>query len=116
MASFDEEFVADPDDVQRNKIMGIIAYLGCLCFVPLIAAKDSQFARYHASQGVTLFVLSIALSVIKIALAFMDIPMIGMIIWIIQVGLLVLMVLGIVNAVGGKMKPLPIIGGFTILK
>lgn len=116
MASFDEEFMADPDDAQKNKVMGIIAYLGCLCFVPLIAAKDSQFAKYRANQGLSLFLMSVILSVVKTALAFMDIPMLGMFITAVQVGLLVLMVLGIVNAAGGKMKPLPVIGGFTILK
>lgn len=116
MESFDEDFTADPEDVQKNKVMAIIAYFGCLCFIPLIVAKDSQFAKYHANQGLSLFIMSIVLSAVKMVLAFSDIPMVGMVVTVIQIGLLVLMVLGIVNAAGGKMKPLPVIGGFKILK
>lgn len=116
MASFDEEIMADPDDVQKNKVMGIIAYLGCLCFVPLIAAKDSAFAKYHANQGLVLFLLWIALYVVEMVLGMIGIPMIGMLMTAVRLGCLVLMVLGIVNAAGGKLKPVPLIGGITILR
>ena len=41
-----ENFTADPQDVQANKVMAILAYFGLLVFVPLFAAKESRFARY----------------------------------------------------------------------
>ncbi len=116
MASFDEELKADPEDVQKNKVLAIISYLGCLFFVPLIAAKDSQFARFHANQGLTLFLLWIVLWAIDMALVFSGIPMAGIITTVVRLCVLVLMILGIVNAAGGKMKPLPLIGGIKLLK
>ncbi|MEI8042594.1 MAG: DUF4339 domain-containing protein [Verrucomicrobiota bacterium] len=41
----------DPADVDKNKIFAVLAYLGILFLVPLLAAKESRFARYHTNQG-----------------------------------------------------------------
>ena len=49
-----ESLEVDPDDAEKNKIFGILAYLGILCLVPIFAAKDSPFAKYHANQGLVL--------------------------------------------------------------
>jgi hypothetical protein len=37
----------DPSDVQRNKGMAVLAYI--IFFIPLLAARDSKFAMYHAN-------------------------------------------------------------------
>lgn len=100
----------DPSDIEANKGMGIIAYI--LFFVPLIAAKNSRFAMYHANQGLTLF-LVFAVSNVVLGI----LPVIG---WIllpfVNLALLILMVLGIVNAAQGQAKPLPVIGAYTLIK
>ena len=44
-------------DVQQNKAMAIISYF--IFFIPLIAAKESRFARYHANQGLILLLLAV---------------------------------------------------------
>ena len=44
----------DPLDIQNNKAMGILAYIGFLVLVPLLAAPQSKFARYNSSQGLVL--------------------------------------------------------------
>ena len=97
-------------DIEKNKAMGILAYI--LFIIPLLAAKDSKFAMYHANQGLALFISAVAAQI----LAHM-IPFIG---WMIapmcSLGVLVLMVVGILSASKGEMKPLPLIGGFNILK
>lgn len=115
MASFDEEIMADPDDVENNKLMAIIAYFGCLFFVPLLNAKDSAFAKYHANQGLALFVLILAL-ICADTFILSRIPFINWFTWIFYVGIVVLAVQGMLNAAGGKLKPLPLIGGITLLK
>jgi uncharacterized membrane protein len=100
----------DPNDVQTNKAMAILAYI--LFFVPLLAAKDSPFAMYHANQGLVLFLISLALNVV---LTF--IPIIG---WILlpfaYIAILAFAIIGIINAANGQIKPLPLIGGITLLK
>lgn len=35
----------DKADVEQNKVMAILAYFGILVLIPILAAKDSKFAR-----------------------------------------------------------------------
>ena len=99
----------DKDDIEKNKAMGLLAYI--LFFIPLLAAKDSPFARYHANQGLVLFLCGLISSVLWI------IPILGWIIApILSIVITVLAVIGIINALNGKAKELPIIGKFKVLK
>ncbi len=104
--------VATKEDIEKNKIMGVLAYLGILVLVPLLSAKDSPFAQYHANQGLVLLIAGV---IVGAASAF---PIIG---WFIvgPIGgilLFILAIMGIINAANGEMKPLPLIGQYTILK
>ena len=101
---------ADVADAEQNKVMGILAYLGILFIVPLVAAKDSPFAKYHANQGLVLFLFGLAIGVLW------AIPVLNLIVGPIG-GLahIVLAIIGITNAAKGEMKPLPLIGGIKIL-
>lgn len=105
-------------DAERNKVFAILAYVWILFLVPLLAAKDSPFARYHANQGLTLFLAWIFLEVARTILFY--IPGVGWILalslFVVNIGLLVLMIIGIMNAAQGKMEPLPVIGQYTLLK
>lgn len=105
----------DANDVANNKIMAVLAYLGILFLVPLLAAKDSPFARFHANQGVLLFITNIAIYIIYFILLMVS-PMIGMIAGLLFIGTLVLAILGIINAVKGEMKELPLIGKYRLIK
>ena len=99
----------DKADIEQNKVMGLLAYI--LFFIPLLAAKESPFARYHANQGLVLFLCGLISSVLWI------IPILGWIIApILSIVITVLAVIGIINALNGKAKELPIIGKFKILK
>lgn len=116
-----EEF--DKKDIEDNKVMAILSYIGLLFLVPLLAAKDSKFARYHTNQGLVLFIADLivgaAVSVVGAVLAF--IPVLG---WIVAslvslaagIAILALMIIGIINAANGKAKELPVIGKFRIIK
>lgn len=99
----------DKDDIEKNKAMGLLAYI--LFFIPLLAAKDSPFARYHANQGLVLFICGLISSVLWV------IPILGWIVApILSIVITVLAVIGIINALNGKAKELPIIGKYKILK
>ncbi len=99
----------DAEDIEKNKAMALLAYI--LFLIPLLAAKDSPFARYHTNQGLVLFLCAIASSMIVI------IPILGWIVApILGIVITVLAVIGIINALNGKAKELPIIGKFKILK
>lgn len=88
----------DPEDVEKNKYMAILSYLGILGLIPYFAAPESKFARAHAVQGLNMTILTFLLCLI-VCIA----PIIGII------GL-VLNIMGIINCVNGVYKTLPIFG------
>lgn len=112
----------DPKDIADNKVLAAIGYLGFLFLVPLLAAPNSKYARFHANQGLVLFIFMAAYAIIVSILSFIlgFIPVIGwiirMVLWLLYLVFVALMVLGIVNAATGKAKQLPVIGSITILK
>jgi uncharacterized membrane protein len=75
-----------------------------------------KFAVFHANQGLILLIVAVGLNILM--------PIIGAVtfglglllyplIWIFIVAMLVV---GVVNAFNGKMKRLPLVGGFDMLK
>ena len=40
----------DRDDIAKNKGMSVLSYIWILFIIPLFAAKDSKFARFHANR------------------------------------------------------------------
>ena len=99
------------EDINKNRHMAILAYLGLLFLVPLFAAKDSPFARYHTNQGILLFVVQ------TIGIAATQIPYAGWVAGaIVNVFTTALLVIGLINAFKGEAKELPVIGKFRILK
>jgi uncharacterized membrane protein len=102
---------AQSKDVEENKVFGILAYIGILFIVPLLAAPKSPVAKFHANQGCALFIAEVALSVVAV------IPFLGWIVWLFgSLACLVLAIMGIINAANGKMEKLPVIGEFQIIK
>jgi uncharacterized membrane protein len=100
----------DSTDIQTNKGMAIVAYI--VFFIPLLAAKESKFAMYHANQGLTLFLAAV---IVNVVLGI--IPIIGLILLpLANLAVCILAILGIVNAAQGKVKPLPLIGSYTLMK
>ncbi len=112
----------DASDVENNKAMAVLAYIGILVFIPIFAAPNSKYARYHSSQGLTLFIFEMAYGIITtiIAKSIGEIKVVGPLMTaalsIIGLVWLVLSICGIVNAVNGKAKDLPVIGNIHIIK
>jgi len=89
---------------QKNVGMAVLCYLGILVLVPLLTdAKNDPFVKFHIKQGLVLLIVDIIASFI------FWIPFIG---WILWLGIVILFIMGIVNAAGGKEKELPLIGSF----
>ena len=104
----------------NDKLMGVLAYLSILVLIPIFAGGKSKFVRFHANQGLALLgievVLFVLYSVIFPIAIFSGLGILLLILGLLNIGVLVLVVLGIVNVVTGEEKPLPLIGGFTLLK
>lgn len=85
----------DPKDVEENKTMALLSYIGVLVFVPLLAKKDSKFAQAHAKQGLVMLIAMVLLGWI---------PVVGWGVW----GLLAIVnIIAIVNTVQGKYWKIP---------
>ena len=94
---------------KRNTLMAALAYV--LFFIPMITgdSKKDEFVKFHTKQGFALFVVDVALAIIGAIIPFY-LWFWWQISWILNLGLLVLFILGIVNAVNGKKQELPVIG------
>lgn len=101
---------ANSDDIEKNKKMAIAACF--IFFLPLLTdAKHSPFAMHWANQSLLRVFVHIGAAVL------LFIPILGWMLFpFVQLFGLVLFILSIVWAARGQMKPLPIIGGYTILK
>lgn len=100
----------DKADIEKNKAMAGLAYL--IFFLPLIVCPESKYAKFHANQGLLLFIAAIAGNIILSI-----IPVVGWILLpIYGIGIFVLGIMGLINGFGGTAKRLPIIGKFDILK
>jgi uncharacterized membrane protein len=116
-------------DIEQNKVMAILAYFGILVFIPILAARESKFARYHANQGLILFIVLIGWKIIDYILTSLLRALLwrsmglwevyslcGTILNLVYFVFAILAIIGIVNALNGKAKELPVIGKYKILK
>lgn len=103
-------------DINDNKLMGVLAYLGLLVLVPVFAARNSKYAMFHAEQGIVLLILSIVVGGVFGALS--AIPVVGFVFLVIlsllEIPLVILAILGIINSATGQAKQLPLIGAIKI--
>ena len=112
----------DPQDIDKNKVMAILAYFGILVFIPIFAAKDSKFARFHSNQGLILLIAAFLYYIAYTILCTVILAISWRLLWLTSIigiiGLVffVWFIIGIVNAAQGKAKELPFIGHFKLLK
>lgn len=106
------------EEVRRNRVMGVLSYIGILVLVPMLAGdKSSEYVRHHINQGLVLYVISTIVDLLdgRWVLGFHSLINFGggLLSWAIEIAELacfILMVMGIVYACQGKRTDLPIIG------
>lgn len=115
------------DDVSSNRGFAVLAYIWILWLIPLIFAGKSKFARFHANQGLVLFlfecVMSVAVQIVSVIVTavFVSVGMSAALPALALNGLTfgigaIFSIIGIVNAANGKMQKLPLIGGIALIK
>lgn len=97
---------------QKDKGENYISALSYLVFfIPILLIPNSKLTRFHANQGLILFIIATLSSMV------IWIPKIGMTIsFVIRIALFILFVYGVINSIQGKMIRLPIIGKLNIIK
>ena len=92
----------------KNLPIAILSYIGPLVIVSYAVAKDDPFVKFHIKQGLVLFAIEVA------------VWMLGMIMWplmmllsLVNLATIILSIIGIINAVQGREKELPLVGQFS---
>jgi len=107
----------------NDKALAIISYLGVLSLVSyFVTPKQPSYARFHAIQGLNLFILECIVGVSQTILR-------GIFSWawpirtivssatsLVGIGLFILAIIGLVAASKGEMKELPVVSSLKIVK
>lgn len=114
--------VLDKSEIEAGKVMALLVYaIGF--FIPLFwivpfVTRDNRFSLYHAKQGLLLCIIGfgggVVLQVLTLILAAvtagigacLGLPLFG----VFMLGYLALNIIGLINAINGQVKPLPVIG------
>ena len=101
-----------PAAVAEDKTVAIVAYLTLIGFIVAIIIhmnKKTKLGAFHLRQMLGFVLTGIAVWFCAVILAF--IPILGWLcILALWVGMLVLWILGLVTAINGQMKPMPVVG------
>jgi hypothetical protein len=112
-----------PITSDEDKTVAILAYITLIGFIIAIVQHSSnktKLGAYHLRQAVGFMITGIAMSIILVLIA---LPMLSMrtsvadyalfiylISFVIWIGLLVCLIISIINAASGRLKPAPIFG------
>lgn len=103
-----EESMPKQEHLPDDRFIAAIGYLGVLCIVPLILKRDSAFSQHHGKQGLIVLIAWMILWVGNV------IPVLGQIVWMLgSLALLILMILGMINALNGKLWEMPVLGQYA---
>lgn len=100
-------------DIEKNKTWAIVSYLTVIGLIIALVSdgKDSPFVKFHINQSLILIIGA----VISVVIAM--IPILGLILSpLLSLAILIFVIIGIVNAAGGQVKRLPLIGDFDLIK
>jgi uncharacterized membrane protein len=122
-AAKDKTAEFDPRDIADNKAIAILSYLFWLVLIPIFAARNSKFARFHANQGLVMAVIetgyilaSYIINEIVYSISLKYGTLVSTVLFLFGISFAILSVIGVINAASGKAKQLPTFGGITILK
>ena len=99
-------------EVEEGKAFAILSYalslIGLPFFLIPLIMRNNDFSLYHAKQTMMIWLVGIAGAVVSGILSFICV---GVILGVVlAIGLLVLTIMGLINAAQGQQKPVPIIG------
>ena len=91
-----------------KKVTGIVAYIGIIGWVIAYLIGDREGAKFHLNQALVLALAELVAGVVGGI-----IPIVGAVLGVV---LFVLWVMGIVAAIQGKEKKVPLLGDIALLK
>jgi uncharacterized membrane protein len=97
------------EEIEKGKTMAIIAYI--IFFVPLLMEdmRNNKFVMFHTEQSIVLVIVNV-IGIILGTIGSMF--CIGVVFYLINLGVFFLVIMGIINAINGKVEPLPVVGKY----
>ena len=98
------------DNGKTTAIVSYITIIGWLiAYFALHQPKKTSLGSYHLRQTLLLFICAIVFQIIAYAIT-IAVPAIGLVFSIASIGFLVLWIMGLIAAINGEEKPMPLIG------
>jgi uncharacterized membrane protein len=104
--------VGAADNSKTVALLSYITIIGWIIAFVMNSSQKSSLGAYHLRQTIFLYIIALCLYILQIFLLF--IPFLG---WIISfllifggIGIFVLWIIGLIAAVNGEAKPIPLIG------
>lgn len=109
------------EEIQKGGFLSVLCYLWIFVLIPVFAAKDSGYVRFHRRQGVLLFIIqtvyavtiSLILGLCRAAVGNLGVVIVGALLYAGLTALFAASVFGIINALKGRAKELPYVGSFA---
>ncbi len=104
------EAQTDADNGKNTAIVSYITIIGWLiAYFAMHQPKKTSLGSYHLRQTLLLFICAVCYQIV-ITIITIAVPMLGVILSITSLGFLVLWVMGLIAAINGEEKPMPLIG------
>ncbi len=90
------------------QVLAVLSYFGVLCLVPLVVNRDDPYVRFHARQGIVLWMWEV------LAIYTLMIPGLGKLFFqFSSAACLVLSVVGVVSVLLGRAWKFPLVGDWA---
>jgi uncharacterized membrane protein len=97
------------DNGKTAAIVSYITLIGWLISYFALNKPKTSIGTYHLRQTLFLYLCAIVFQII-VYIVTMAVPMLGMLLSIAGLGFLVLWIMGLIAAINGEEKPMPLIG------
>ena len=104
------ESQTNADNGKTTAIVSYITIIGWLiAYLAMHKQNKTSLGSYHLRQTLLLFICAIVYQILVMIIT-IAVPAVGMILSIVSLGFLVLWIMGLISAVNGEEKPMPLIG------
>ena len=108
------------EEIDKGKAFSLVGYFWILFFIPLLI-KDNKYCKFHANQGLNLFIFSllggILVTILSMGFDALSLNIVSIILKVLfSILILFLLIIGVYNVLINKSKELPIIGNIRFIK
>lgn len=110
----DVSYKFSSQDIEDNKLMAVLCYVGIFVLVPIWIARESPYVRFNINQGLIICIASTAMSVFGVYLRF--VPLGSLFAWAVNFAVLSVAITAIYHIFMGRAVKFPYIGDIELIK